>query len=250
MNETIKHPADARGGRRAGRHEPPRDTPLASFGHAIGRTRFVVLLAVVAVLLVAVSLFLLGTGLAAVSLWHAWRGVFGGQLGTTDLTVEFLEIVSVMLKAVVFYLIGVGLYSLFISPLSLTVALGVETLSDLEAKVVNVVVVLMAVKFLEHFIRWENPAETLTYGAALAVVAAALVLFQFLAHRAKEEQKEHSPDTQARAQRELFEHDYEEHEIKPDEVRGTKRPGRHRAPPATATDAARGGAREEESEEL
>ena len=44
--------------------------------------------------------------------------------------------------------IGVGLYSLFIAPLNLTVSLGVETLSDLESKVLSVVVVIMAVTFL------------------------------------------------------------------------------------------------------
>jgi uncharacterized membrane protein YqhA len=198
-------------------------TPLSPFARAIGRSRFVVIIAVAAVMIVALSLFLLGTMLAAVSVWHAWKGVFEGQIGSTDLTVEFLEVVSVMLKAVVFYIIGVGLYSLFIAPLNLTVALGVETLNDLESKVISVVIVILGVTFLEHFIRWEQPLETLHYGGALALVVSSLVLFQMLSHRSKQEQKAHQPDVQARAKREMFHKDHEQQEILPDEISGTNK---------------------------
>lgn len=204
------------------RPAPPDSVPalFARLGHIIGRTRFVVFLAVVAVLLIAISLFLLGTGLALISAWKAWAGVAHGELGSTDLTVEFLEIVSVMLKAVVFYLIGVGLYSLFLAPLNLAVALGVETLTDLENKVTSVVIVIMAVTFLEHFIRWEQPLEVLQFGAALALVALALVLFQYFNHYAKETQKTQRPDTQARAQRDLFQYAHEGHAVTEAEVQG------------------------------
>lgn len=138
---------------------------------------------------------------------------------------EFLEIVSVMLKAVVFYLIGVGLYSLFTSPLNLTVSLGVETLNDLESKVISVVVVIMSVTFLEHFIRWEDPLQTLQFGGALALVVLALVLFQMYSHRAKEDQQSHNPDVQARAKRELFQEDHEEHTIASDQIAGVNDDG-------------------------
>ncbi len=197
-------------------------TPTAPFAAAIGRTRLVVLVAVAAVLLVAMALFVLGAWIAVLSVWGAAQSVARGELGSVDLTVEFLEIVSVMLKAVVFYIIGVGLYSLFIGPLNVTAALGVQTLNDLESKIVSVIIVIMGVTFLEHFIRWEQPNEILQFGGTLALVVAALVLFQFQSHRAKEEQRKNDPDTQARAQRQLFHEDREEREVRPDEVRGTR----------------------------
>ncbi len=201
---------------------------LAPLGRALGHTRFVVLVAVVAVMLVALSLFVLGAWQALVSVGRAWSGTMAGTTGvnSVNLTVEFLETVSIMLKAVVFYLISIGLYSLFIAPLNVTVALGVETLTDLESKVLSVVVVIMGTTFLEHFIQWKEPLETLQFGAAMALVVAALVFFQWFSHRAKEDQKAHSPDTQARAQREMFYTDREHHEIKPDEVKGAARPQR------------------------
>ena len=134
-----------------------------------------------------------------------------------------------MLKAVVFYLVGVGLYSLFIAPLNITVALGVETLTDLESKVLSVIVVIMATTFLEHFIQWKEPLQTLQFGAALALVVVALVLFQSFSHRAKEDQKSHNPDVQVRAQQEMFHTERAHHEIKPDEVAGTSTDKENRA---------------------
>lgn len=186
---------------------------MEPLGRVIGRTRYVVLLAVIAVLLVALSLFLLGTILAFRGIWEAWATLFHGRIEATNLTVEFLEIVSVMLKAVFFYLIGVGLYSLFIAPLNIATSLGVETLNDLETKVISVVVVILAVSFLEEFISGKQALEILQYGGALAVAVAALVLFQFYNHRAKEDQQVHGTTEQSKE--DLFEHDQEHDQSTP-----------------------------------
>jgi uncharacterized membrane protein YqhA len=185
------------------------------FSQAVGRTRFVVLFAVGAVLLVAISLFLQGTIQAAMVIWHSWSAAFRAQAGSPEVTIEVLEIVTIMLKAVVFYLVGIGLYGLFIAPLNLTVLLGVETLSDLEDKVLSVVIVIMSTTFLEHFIRWQNALEVLEFGVALAVVIIALVLFQRHSLQVKIAQ---STQTQARARRELFERDHERYQVSADEV--------------------------------
>ncbi|ACO47461.1 YqhA family protein [Deinococcus deserti] len=187
-------------------HHSKRDL----FSDLIGRTRFVVLIAVIAVLLVSFSLFLQGTFLALHTIYETWHDMLtkgiSSQSGT--LAVEFLEVVGTMLKAVVFYLIGVGLYSLFIKPLNLTSALGVESLSDLEQKVVSVIIVILGVTFLEHFIRWQNPLETLYFAGSLALAGGALVFFQTV-HRGKGSDLQ-QPEAKLRARRELFEHDTEQ----------------------------------------
>lgn len=192
----------------------------APFTRWIGHTRFVVLVAVVAVLLVALTLFLQGTWLALRDIWESWHGVVNGNSKATDLTIVFLELVHIMLEAVAFYLIGIGLYSLFVAPLNLAVGLGVETLGDLEDKVVSVIIVIMAVAFLEHFIRWKDPMETLQFGVSMAVVVFSLVYFQRHSHSARQDL--HENVTRARAQRDLFAHDSEEHEIQLEEVRGNE----------------------------
>lgn len=178
----------------------------------VGKTRYVVLFAVAAVLLVAVSLFLQGTWQAILSVWHSWAVALGSRPESTETAIEFLNIVGVMLKAVVFYLIGVGLYGLFIAPLNLSVSLGVETLTDLEDKVLSVLVVIMSTTFLEHFIRWQDPLPTLQFGAALALVIGVLILFQRQSHQAST--KSARPEAeQLRAQKDLFEGKQEKFQI-------------------------------------
>ena len=200
--------------------ESPKEPPAPLAG-VIGHTRFVVLIGVVAVLLTAAALFVYGAGLAVWTVWHGIQGAVSGQQSSADITIEFLEIVSAMLKAVVFYLVGVGLYSLFIAPLNLPVALGVETLNDLESKVVSVVVVIMAISFLEHFIQWQQAAEILQFGIAFSLVTVALVLFQWHAHRATEELPKQSPAVEQRAHRELFAEGRERRSVDPEEYRAT-----------------------------
>ncbi|MDV6376312.1 YqhA family protein [Deinococcus arenicola] len=202
------------------RPTPNNERPLTPFSRVIGQSRFIVLLAVISVLLVAVALFLIGVVQAGTGIWAAVLAVSDGKFEATPLTIAFLEIVATMLKAVVFYIIGVGLYSLFIAPLNLTVSLGVETLSDLEDKIVSVVIVILAVTFLEHFVRWDKPLETLQFGVALAAVVLALVFFQRHSHEAKEAQQAKNPDTVARAKKEMFEEDTVEHEISEQEIEG------------------------------
>ena len=194
------------------------------FSRVLGSSRFVVLLAVAAILIVSVSLFLQATVLATTSVWKAWAGMTRGTTGVASLSVTFLELVHLLLAAVVFYLMGVGFYSLFIAPLNLAVALGVETLSDLEEKVISTVVAIMAVTFLEHFITWKEPMQTLQFGAAMALATIPLVAFQRSSQLGRQEQKQNNPDTQARAARDLFQHGAQEHEIRPDETRAQHPP--------------------------
>jgi len=136
--------------------QTPSAAPPAPFSQAIGRSRYIVLLAVLAVLLVLISLFLQGTMLAVESVWTSWRDLIAGHAQHFR-----------MLEAVVFYLIGVGLYSVFISPMNVTVALGVETLNDLEERAISVIIAILTINFLEHFIQLKSLA-TLEFGIAAA----------------------------------------------------------------------------------
>ena len=197
-----------------GRSRQGDDGHDTTFALLIGRSRLIVVVAVVAVLLCALSLFLLGAWLALETIWYAWSGVVSGELGTTDITIRFLEIVTVMLKAVFFYLIGVGFYSLFISPLNVTVAMGVETLNDLETKVISIVIVIMAVNFLERFIQYAEPIDVLTGAGALALAVAALVFFKI--HTNREGQEARMRRDQDRAKVEMFERSHEEQNVKGD----------------------------------
>ena len=60
------------------------DRPTALLARWVGHTRYVVVLAALAVLLVAVAPFLLGSWLAVVGVWHAFRDAFAGELDATS----------------------------------------------------------------------------------------------------------------------------------------------------------------------
>jgi hypothetical protein len=51
----------------------------------------------------------------------------------------------------------------------------------------------MAVTFLEHFIQWREPLETLQFGGALALAVAALMLFQLSATAPRKLRRRTSP---------------------------------------------------------
>jgi uncharacterized membrane protein YqhA len=188
--------------------DPKTDTPLAWL---IGRSRLIVVVAVLAVLLSAFSLFLMGAWLSVSTVWETWLDVAVGDVSSTDMIIRFLEIVTVMLKAVFFYLIGVGFYSLFISPLNVTVALGVETLNDLESKIISVIVVIMAVDFLELYIAGGG-LDVLYNAAALGIVVAALVFFKIFANRESLEVRRRRDQDLARV--EMFERAHEKQDVR------------------------------------
>lgn len=188
----------------------------------LGRSRYLVFIAVLAVMITAFSLFMIGAIQAMEALYVAWSRVFHGEFSPHGIAMSLnLNIVSTMLEAVVFYLVGVGLYSLFISPLNVAVALGIESLTDLESKVLSVIIVIMGATFLQHFVRWRDSIDTLEFGGSMAIVVVSLVTLQWLGHRATEIQKSYSLKTQNRAQREMFQESTEQHEVRSDESSDT-----------------------------
>ena len=106
----------------------------------------------------------------------------------------------------------------------MTTVLGVETLGDLERKVASIVILILAVTVLEHFIRWEEPADMLRFGATLALVVVALVAFQVVSQRADQEVRTSGPAAQARAQRELYTEAIEERIVPVDDLETTQAP--------------------------
>jgi uncharacterized membrane protein YqhA len=145
----------------------------------VSLSRFTVFVPVVAVLAASVTLFVLAAALAAVNIWDSVDAVLGGDIRQTNFIVKFLKVVSLTLEAVVFYLVGTGLYVLFIGPLPALKALKAGSLKDLEAKVVNVIIVILVITFLERFVAGDDPDRLLRYGLAVAAVVVSLVAFQF-----------------------------------------------------------------------
>ena len=90
-----------------------------------------------------------------------------------------IEIIDLFLVGTVAYITAAGLFKLFISnrKLELPTRLKINSLKDLEDKIIGVVVAALAVAFLGQAAGSDEPAALLNYGGGIALVIAALAFF-------------------------------------------------------------------------
>ena len=73
---------------------------------------------------------------------------------------------------------ALGLYALFVDDtLPLPHWLEIHDLDDLKAKLISVVIAVLAVLFLGEVVKWDGQRELLGIGAGIALVIAALTFF-------------------------------------------------------------------------
>ena len=112
------------------------------------------------------------------------------------------EALDCFLVATALVVIAVSLYELFIGGLKVPDWMLVKDLTELKAKFTFVIIPVMAVKFVQRILKYENSVDTLYYGAGIAVVALALTAFNFVSIKekeAKEAEKEHEDGSETRA---------------------------------------------------
>ncbi|QUR69159.1 YqhA family protein [Mycobacterium spongiae] len=90
--------------------------------------------------------------------------------------VSLLEVVDLFLVATVQLIVALGLFELFVADLHLPDWLTVRNLGDLKRPIIQVLVVVIVIKFVERMLL-TNALDTLYYGAATAVVIIALAVF-------------------------------------------------------------------------
>lgn len=90
--------------------------------------------------------------------------------------ITLLEVVDLFLVATVQLIVALGLFELFVADLHLPEWLTVHNLGDLKRPIIQVLVVVIVIKFVERMLM-TGALDTLYYGAATAVVTIALALF-------------------------------------------------------------------------
>lgn len=95
------------------------------------------------------------------------------------IAVALIELVDGFLIATALYMFAVSMYELFIAKLDLPPWMLAHDLHELKAKLSGVIILVMAVRFLEHLVEWKDPSGTLFFGIAVAIVSAALVLLSY-----------------------------------------------------------------------
>lgn len=97
--------------------------------------------------------------------------------------VELLEVIDVYLLGAVLLILAIGLVELFVTPLRLPEWLVIESLTDLKAKLIDVVQLVAAIKFLEKLVTAKEPLDVLWYALAVSVVILALLAVRFVQKR-------------------------------------------------------------------
>ena len=102
-----------------------------------------------------------------------------GPKAAKIMALAVIEIIDLFLVATVAYITAVGLHRLFISHtgIELPTRLKINSLKDLEDKIIGVVVAALAVAFLGQAAGSDEPAALLNYGGGIALVIAALAFF-------------------------------------------------------------------------
>jgi uncharacterized membrane protein YqhA len=142
----------------------------------VSATRFLAILAVISLLLAALAAFGWGVSntVEAVALVITSLGRDAGII------VALVKVVDAFLVAIALLIFSLGLYELVIGELKLPAWMVVHNLHDLKAKLGSLLVLVMAVKFLEKLAEWKDARETLFFALSIAVIAAVLIAFSIL----------------------------------------------------------------------
>jgi len=145
---------------------------------ALGFTRYVVFVAVIAALAASVALILYQAAVVAEVIIDAVRqgGLF--PRSGKSLAVGLIEAMDVFLIAIVALVIGLGLHRLFVDEtMPLLRWLKIDDLEDLKGHLISIVIAVIAVLFLRQAVERAGDLDLLKLSAALALMIAALVLF-------------------------------------------------------------------------
>lgn len=137
-------------------------------------TRFLLIIPVIALLIGAATLSVVG----GVETFKTVMHVVQGEYGEKEALVAFIELADLFLLGVVLYIISIGLYELFIDDkLALPKWLEFHDIDDLKHRLASVVVVVLAVMFLGSSIQTKEPMDILLRGAGTGLVILPLAYF-------------------------------------------------------------------------
>ena len=174
------------------REEPvaghPADDPRYRYrpllGLLVGSTRFCVIFAIVGTGLAAASLLVYGALAVVRVIWDTVTSEAPSVEGAKHLAIDLVELTDVFLLGTVLYIVAIGLYELFVdATVPLPAWLRIDDLDQLKSKLVGVIVLLLGVTFLVAVAEWDGGSAILEFGAAIALVIAALAAHGFLSER-------------------------------------------------------------------
>ncbi len=156
----------------------------------IDKSKYLILVAV-ATLLITFALALFWGVVSALS---AWVEIITSAGKAPAITLDLIKVVDAFLLIIVLYLLAASIYKLFVGDLDLPSRLVARTLPELKSKLSGIVVLVIAVRFVEYLFEDNLPAvEVFWLAAATALVAGTLIAFDYFGRHNGGDDEEQSP---------------------------------------------------------
>ncbi len=141
--------------------------------------RFLLVVPVIGCVLLTAGVVIMGMGRIVTAGMQLVRAGDFSQKAAKTMSLAVIEIIDLFLIGTVAYITAVGLYKLFISnqKIEMPMRLKINSLKDLEDKIIGVLVAALAVAFLGQAAGTDEPEALLRYGGGIALVVAALAYF-------------------------------------------------------------------------
>lgn len=147
---------------------------------AIELSRFVVAVPAIGAIIGSFVLMIIGV----LDVVQAIVKLVNVEVPTKESVVSILTAVDTLLLATVLLVIGYGLYELFVdSSVKLPPWLEIRSLDDLKAKLIGVVVAIVAVVFLGYLVDANEAIDVMYIGAGAGAVVIGLAAFTYATHK-------------------------------------------------------------------
>lgn len=143
------------------------------------KTRYLAFIGITSLLLASMAAF----GWGAVKTFNAIILIITSYGKDSYIAVSLIELVDSFLIAIALLIFSVSMYELFVSKLNLPDWMLAHNLHELKTKLSSVIVLVMAVKFLEHLVEWKEPNDSLFFAIAVSVVATTLIAFSYFGEK-------------------------------------------------------------------
>jgi uncharacterized membrane protein YqhA len=141
----------------------------------VEKSRYLALIGVIGLLIAAVAAF--GWGLYKTAML-----VYEVTIGSSDSTiviVDLVKIVDFFLIATTILIFAASLYELFIAEINVPDWMIAHNLHELKAKLSSMIVLVLAVKFLEEVFLAKDAYDLMLNGIAIAIISAVLIAFSY-----------------------------------------------------------------------
>lgn len=145
----------------------------------LSKSRYMIIIPVALTLLASFAAFIWGGVKAFTVIYELISSLGAPHDGGLSSRVELIAVMDSFLIGTALFIFSIGLYELFIEDIDFPEWLHIRDLHSLKTKLGSVIILVMAVTFLEHLSQWGDAWGTLLFAASITLVSGALIAFSY-----------------------------------------------------------------------